>query len=84
MNGKELLVLVSSVYAVLYHRIRRGSVASASERKSRWPLTGVSGNAWAVMGKGRRRHRMGQLCGSKARGMFRIESYKKGLVKNER
>lgn len=80
MNGKELLVLVSPVCAVLYHRTRRGLVASASERNCRWPLTGVSGSAWAVMRKGRRRCRVGWLCGSRARGMFRVESNKKDLI----
>lgn len=71
--------LMSSVYAVLYCRARRGLVTSTSERNCRWPLTGVSGNAWVVMRKGRRCG-VGWLCGSRARGMFRVESNKKDLV----
>lgn len=77
MNGKELLVLVSCVHAVLYPTTRRELVASTSERNCRWPLTGVSGNAWVVMRKGRRRCGVGWLCGSRARGIFRVESNKK-------
>lgn len=80
MNGKELLLLVSPVCAVLYHRTRRGLVASASERNCRWPLTGVSRNTWVVMRKGRRRHRVGWLCGSRARGVSKVESNKKDMV----
>lgn len=80
MNGKELLVLVSSVHAILYRRTRRGLVASTSERNCRWPLTRVSGNACVVMRKGRRRCGVGWPCGSRARDIFRVESNKKDLV----
>lgn len=63
-------MLVSLVCAVLYHRTRKGFVASAWGGNCRHPLNGVSGTAWVAMGKGRRRRRVGWLGGSRAGGWF--------------
>lgn len=65
------MVLVSPVHAVLYHRTRRGLVASAWRRNCRQPLNGVSGTAWVAVGKGRRRRRVDWLGGSRAGRTFR-------------